>query len=778
MQTEAASKKERYRVHRGEPGQNIVTKLEGGDPVSESYPVGFPSSSSLPAIIPGETKAIILSPGDEKAHYRYDLITFFLKAEASQKGKLRSEIMDQFLSAYNTGHLFPDLYKKLGHASRPTLYRFLEAFNLGGIKDLAPHTGRKGISVITEDEKNFLLTIYYDKKQGQNRIKIGSAIRFMKYIFTQKNIPSPSSERTLRRYIDQFKKENFDLHVLSREGEKALNDKVLPYIPRDRNLLEVGDCLIADGHRLNFDVINPFTGKPCRAMMVLFLDWRSSYPVGWEIMLEESTQCIASALRNAILTLGKIPKWLLIDNGKAFKAKVFNSDIDLEEAGISGMFLRLGINAHFSQPYNAQAKISERLWRTFTDWFERLMPSFRGSCIGDKPGYLMRNEKLAQSAHDPWVPKISEVNDLMYGWREFYSDQPSRGLDGKTPREIFDVGKGPGVDPVRLSLLMMSREIKNIGRNGIDLFGCFWYDEALYGLRDQVVIKYSLSDLSQIYCFYKNEFLCTLKPRPKAHPMASESGTPKDLEDVKRMIAQKKSLKKQTVKLYRLLGKKQEQLPWREIIQEVPSVLEAIEKIEAEKPKAKRLSPFDDGFTYRDESEAKAKRLSPFVDGVTYSDESDRRRPEFISPFIDEPEADVEALGDATTNQRPRWEYDFEKYDWVMEQGTLTPDDRKWIDWYRNFSSGLKHKIFTDEEELDRKVMLYEESKNLQKYKPPRDWSEFKGEWWEKYDYLLAQDPATLTQEDLEFIDGYRTTSEYRAIYEVKPDRFSPEDKR
>jgi hypothetical protein len=113
-----------------------------------------------------------------------------------------------------------------------------------------------------------------------------------------------------------------------------------------------------------------------------------------------------------------------------------------------------------------------------------------------------------------------------------------------------------------------------------------------------------------------------------------------------------------------------------------------------------------------------------------------------------------------------------------MEQGTLTPDDRKWIDWYRNFSSGLKHKIFTDEEELDRKVMLYEESKNLQKYKPPRDWSEFKGEWWEKYDYLLAQDPATLTQEDLEFIDGYRTTSEYRAIYEVKPDRFSPEDKR
>lgn len=587
----AAVKKDRYKIKQGEPGCSIVTPLEGGQPTCENPPLALapPASSLLPVVIPEESKAIVLSHRDEIAHYRYSLIKLFLEIEASQKGKLRSEIIDQFLSAYNNGHLLPDIYKKLGHISRPTLYRRLLEFE-AGIKDLTPQTGRKGMSVITETEKNLLLSILLH----QNRIKIGHAIRLTKYILAQKDISSPSHERTLRRYIDEFKKEHYDLWTLKREGEKALDDKALPYIERDRNLIEVGEGLVADGHRLNFQVINPFTGKPCRATMVLFLDWRSSFPLGWELMLEENIQCIATAFRNAILTLGKIPKWVLMDNGKAFKAQVFTSDLNLTETEIMGMFARLNVNAHFAWPYNAKSKPIERFFGVFNEWFERLMPSFTGSSIEDKPAYLKRNEKLACSAHDPWIPNIPEVNDLMHQWREFYIDQPSRGLGGKTPREVFEAGKGPGIDPVELAYLMMPWTIKTIHRNGVNFLGYYWYDEALYGLKDQVIIKYSLSDLSQIYCFYKGEFLCTLKPRQKAHPMASESGTPKDMEDVKRMIAQKKSLKNQTVKLYKFLGKKQERLPWKEIIQEIPNVVEAIEKEEAKKPRAKFVSPFID----------------------------------------------------------------------------------------------------------------------------------------------------------------------------------------
>ena len=61
-------------------------------------------------------------------------------------------------------------------------------------------------------------------------------------------------------------------------------------------MLEVGQVLIADGHTLNFQVINPFTGRPSRATLIGFLDWKSGGLVGYDIMLEENTQNIANAL--------------------------------------------------------------------------------------------------------------------------------------------------------------------------------------------------------------------------------------------------------------------------------------------------------------------------------------------------------------------------------------------------------------------------------------------------------------------------------------------------
>ena len=55
--------------------------------------------------------------------------------------------------------------------------------------------------------------------------------------------------------------------------------------------------------------------------------------VGYEIMLEENTQCIASALRNAIINLDMVPKIIYQDNGRAFRAKYFTSDKGFNELG-------------------------------------------------------------------------------------------------------------------------------------------------------------------------------------------------------------------------------------------------------------------------------------------------------------------------------------------------------------------------------------------------------------------------------------------------------------
>jgi putative transposase len=580
------------------------------------------------------------------------------------------DIINQFLEQYNSGSLLPDIFKNLGHVSWQTVYRWMKEFNNYGIDGLIPQYGGEGNSKITENEKNFLLAFLL----RPNCLKIAYAIKLLKNHFKNIGLESPSSPRTLRRYINDFIMEHGDLWELARKGEKALDDNFLPFIPRNRNRLEVGDVLVGDGHRMNLQVINPFTGKSCRPVIIFFMDWRSSFPLGWEIMVEEDTQCIASAARNSILTLGKIPRVIYLDNGRAFKARFFTSKENLTDTVIAGMYARLGILVRFTSPYNAKAKINERFHRTLNEYFERLSSSYIGASIEDKPAWDKRNEKLARSLHSDWVPKISEVNENLFKFREFYIDQPSRGLQGQTPREIFNAGKGQGVDPGKLYNQMLDIKIKNIHRNGFTLFGCDWYDDALYGYREPVIIKYSFFDLSQIFVFtIKGDPLCVVKPIPRVHPMASDLGTPKDVEEFKRQIARKKKLKSQTVNLYRLLSYKgSEMLPWKEIVNEVPNVIEAIEKIDAEKSKPKLIPQFVEEETKNGEN-------------LIYNKKEDEKN------IIVDPRS-----GLSRPLEGPLFESALKRYDWYRDIENRFPGILNDLDWQsiEEFEATKEWKLF------------------------------------------------------------------------------------
>ena len=87
-------------------------------------------------------------------------------------------------------------------------------------------------------------------------------------------------------------------------------------------------------------------------------------------MMTESTQCIASALRNAILNLGMIPKVVYQDNGRAFKSKFFQN-IDFEEEQFNGVYANLNIHSIFAKPYNARAKVIERFFKEFQEELEK-----------------------------------------------------------------------------------------------------------------------------------------------------------------------------------------------------------------------------------------------------------------------------------------------------------------------------------------------------------------------------------------------------------------------
>ncbi len=258
-----------------------------------------------------------------------------------------------------------------------------------------------------------------------------------------------------------------------------------------------------------FQVINPFTGKPCRATLVGFLDWKSTALVGYEIMLEENTQCIASALRNAILNLDMIPKVVYQDNGRAFRTKYFTGDKGFAELGFNGLYSKLGIKTVFAKPYNARAKVIERFFKEFQEGLEKLVPSYIGSSIPNQPAYTKRNEKLHKSMHIDYVPTIDETIKMIDLWLKFKYSQSCPNAKDKTIQEILDERKIQNVNATELNDLMLVSDVKTISRQGIKFLGVDYFDERLYGLKSKVQIKYNMFDLSHIKVYtLKGEFLC------------------------------------------------------------------------------------------------------------------------------------------------------------------------------------------------------------------------------------------------------------------------------
>lgn len=476
---------------------------------------------------------------------RLDLLNQWKEFRRKSYNKLQADY--DFVNLHNTSKSY--LFEILGKISRGTLHRWENTLN--GTEDYTKLIPQYKFAKVNEyrtcltDEE---IKVFMGLLLHPNRLCIGKAIALTKYKLQQQGQSFIPTDATFRRYAKWFKDNNYDKWVLARDGEKALSDKVEPYIKRVASLLEVGDILVADGHKLAFNVINPFTGKPTRATLVGFLDWKSTALVGYEIILEENIQCIASALRNSIINLDMIPKIVYQDNGRGFRAKYFTDDKGFTELGFNGLYSKLGIETVFAKPYNAKAKVIERFFKEFQEGFEKLLPSFVGSSISNKPAYLKRNEKLHSQLHNDFVPTLDETIKMIDMWLNFKNSQPCPNAPDKTIAEVLEERKRQNIDINQLDDLMFATEVKTIQRNGIRFLNCDYFDERLYGFKNKVLIKYNLFDLTSIKVYTtKGEYLCTAGRITETHPMAKLLGTVTDFEDYKQKIVKQRKLYKKTI---------------------------------------------------------------------------------------------------------------------------------------------------------------------------------------------------------------------------------------
>lgn len=580
-------------------------------------------------LVPLNYKSEILVTDKAKLtrNHRMNIVKAALEKRKNYKTIKESD--SDFLDLYNTGLFLPKAYNFLGSISIGTLRRWIQAYRKHENADcLIPKykSTRQGEynTILDSEMKNILLTLLLHPSQ----YKIGKAIKLTKGILEKRGYEYLPCDLTFKRYAENFRKNNYAEWVLRREGMKAYHDKVEPYIERDISKIEVGDIIIADGHVLNFQVINPFTGKPTRATLVGFLDWKSTALVGYEIMMTESTQCIASALRNSILNLGMIPKMVYQDNGRAFKSRFFQNN-DFDENIFNGVYANLNIHSVFAKSYNARAKVIERFFLEFQEELEKGMPSYIGTSIENKPAWLKRGEKLHQEWHkkltNNYVPTVQEAIKYINKWIEFHNSQPCPNDRSKSIQEMLDSIQKQHININVLNDLMMKTECRTINKHGITFLNMHYRSECILGLRDKVNIRYSLFDLSKIHVYStKGEFLCVAYRVQKVHPMARVLGTVKDMEEYKQQYKKQQQIKNRLVKKLKATYPKEE-IKLLEIEPEIT------EEIIEEQPKAKR-----------------ERKLTPR--------EQQMNKPIFSS--------------------------NYEKYEWLMANGCTNSDDRNWLTKY------------------------------------------------------------------------------------------------
>ena len=572
---------------------------------------------------------------------RLDLLNLWKKERKNQQNKTQFD--NDFLGAYNAQVLYPKIYAKLGKVSIGTLQRWKRILgNSNNYELLIPNYHYEDYSrtCLTEHEKQIFLKLLLHP----NKFSIGKAISLTQYVLKTQGaeyIPAPP---TFRRFANWYKASYFDKWTLLRDGEKALKEDVIPHIKRDISKIEVGEVLVADGKRLNFQVINPFTGKPCRATLIGFLDWKSTALVGYEIMLEENTQNIASALRNAILNLCKIPKFVYLDNGKAFRSKYFMGSSNFDEIGLKGIYEKLGIKTVFANPYNARAKVIERFFLEMQESFEKLLPSYIGTSIENKPARLRRNEKFHSEIHQEYTPTIQQTIQMINSWLEYKNSLPCPNDRTKSIKEILDNIERQEINPRELDDLMLAQEIKTITSQGIRFLKADYYNDALYGLRQKVIIKYSLFDLSYINVYTTSgKFLCRADRITLTHPLAYYTGEIKDIEDYKQKIQKQKQLKNRTIKACKEFLNIED--------------LEILE-CEMEKEEEEHLPP-------------------PIVPKI----ENKKEKPTKYNPAV-----------------KPLFKTSRERYEYLMENGCTCHNDRIWLKAYKESKEFKEYetKIRTD----------------------------------------------------------------------------------
>lgn len=435
----------------------------------------------------------------EKVYRRLELVEAWREFKYKNSG---SDLAARFVEAWNAAH--PD--RKI---SRATLYRLDREYRTGGLGGLVDRRGgdRRSEAAGAEEITDFAALLYrYYLDPNQPDLAFAYALAADKAREKGLNVPSYSTAKRL------VKKLPYPVLVMHREGEKAFNDKCLPYIERDYTSIKSNEWWTSDHHQ--FDVFVKDGKKLVRPWVTVFMDMRSRLALGWAVSTQPSQDTVLAAFARAVRRYG-VPENVYFDNGKDYRSRLF---VEYDEARVRGIMRELGVAPHFAKPYNAQAKPAERLFLTLEKKFGKLWQTYCGSNPDERPERL---KKILAGKEPGDVPTLAEFEAVLGDWLEnVYNMTPHRGqgMDGQAPFEVYHANlavKRTAPESVLRIMLMKTTRPVLVRRNGVWFADrWFWNEELAKHQGEKVYLRYDLEEIGRVHVFSLNdEYITTAEQK-------------------------------------------------------------------------------------------------------------------------------------------------------------------------------------------------------------------------------------------------------------------------
>lgn len=423
----------------------------------------------------------------KEAEYKASIVEAFRKSELSA---------EKFIKKFND--------ENSESFSIRQLYSWNKKYIQGKIETLIDTRGgdNKGTSSISEEAWEFFYSLYMTFQR-----------RSIKWCYDKTKLKFPDVP-SLRSFERKVKKIPEYAILRYRVGTKAFND-ALPHMERSRTGVMSNDIWCSDHHRIDVFVRNS-TGHVIRPWLTVFTDIRSTKIMSFIVReADPNATVVKKCLRLGIEKFG-VPKEILTDNGKDYKARDLSLEYPLSVMNV------LGIGKITATPYHGQAKPVERFFRTLEERFGKMFYSYAGNDAKKRPEHMAKTIKRLEE--DPNIPSMDFYVEQLEKWIEEYNNTPhyGEGMDGQTPDNVYiqNLEKRVEVkDRNALKLLCGKTVTRTVDRNGVRIFSQTYsnYDGCLvsyYGKK--VMVTYDPDNIDSVFIFDMDyRYICMAESRLK-----------------------------------------------------------------------------------------------------------------------------------------------------------------------------------------------------------------------------------------------------------------------